>query len=79
MGEGEIPKEIKLARMIDRFGAQAVLGRLMGAGEINRILMAERVVRVYKSMKAASNATEWAVSNPNESQLMDYAMRLTNE
>ena len=65
--------------MIDRFGAQAVLGRVMGAGEINRIFMAERVIRAYKSMKSASNAVEWATSNPEDSKLMDYAMRLTNE
>jgi len=51
----------------------------MGAGEINRIFMAERVIRAYKSMKSASNAVEWATSNPEDSKLMDYAMRLTNE
>jgi len=77
-GGGGLPKELRLARYIDRFGAQAVLGRVMGAGEIRRIEMAERIISIYQSRKQASNATEWVNSHQKEAELLDYAERLTH-
>lgn len=77
-GGGGLPKELRLAQYIDRFGAQAVLGRLMGAGEIRRIDMAERIIRIYQSRKQAANWKEWVGSHPKEAELLAYAEGLTH-
>ena len=69
---------MRLARYIDRFGAQAVLGRVMGAGEIRRIEMAERVIQIYQSRKQAENWKEWVHSHPKEAELLAYAEGLTH-
>jgi hypothetical protein len=76
IGEGDIPKELRLAGYINRFGAQAVLGRAISAKEVKHITAAENVVNIYHSMQNAQNAAEWAGSNPDAADLIDYAIKL---
>lgn len=67
---GAIPRELILARYIDRFGAQAVFGRPIGAGEAHRIMIAEAVVRAYKNPQRAENAPAFAREHPEEAALL---------
>lgn len=60
-----------MLRLIDRFGVRAVLGRdTLGAGEMRRMLTAERVVRAYRDRAGAANWAEWAKDNPDDSRLL---------
>jgi hypothetical protein len=77
-GGGGMPKELILAHRIDRFGTQAVLGRMLNYSEIKRIEMAEYVVNAYMSRKASNNYAEWVGSNQRAAELLAYAEGLNN-
>jgi len=61
---------------IDRFGAQAVLGRPLSAREIRGMVLAENLVNAYKERKASSDWAEWAADNPAMNELLNEAMSL---
>lgn len=72
---GEISREILLGRLVERFGALAVLGRAtIGAGEMRRMLTAERVVQAYQDRQRSPNWAAWAMEHPDESELLVSAM-----
>ena len=77
-GVGGIPREIELGAIVDRFGAQAVFGRAIGAGEIRRIAMSERIVRAYREREQAENWAAWVVNNPQDAELLSIAAELAN-
>ena len=77
-GIGGIPREIELGAIIDRFGAQAVFGRAIGAGEIRRIAISERIVRSYRDREKSENWAAWVVNNPHEAELLSIAAELAN-
>lgn len=64
---------------IDRFGAQAVLGRPLGAGEIRRMIAADNVIRAYKSRQNSDNWATWAIKNPMYAQTIAEAIKLAGE
>ena len=68
-----MPKEIELGRLIDRFGAEAVLGRPIGAKEARRIMAAEYVVKAYESMTRSSNYAAWVNDHPREAEMLAAA------
>jgi hypothetical protein len=70
-----MPRELELMNYVTRFGAQAVVGRTLGAGELRRMVATENVVNAYKARKASSNWAEWAAANPGASRLLNAAMR----
>ena len=74
-----MPQELRLLSQIDRFGALAVLGRSLGAGEINRMRQAENVVLAYQSRAQSANWATWAKDNPEMSSLLITAMELLND
>lgn len=75
---GGMPHEIELARYVDRFGVEAVFGRVMGAGEIRRIMTAEAVIGAYKSRQKSENWAGWVVEHPGEAELLAHAEELVN-
>ncbi len=75
---GVIPQEIRLARCLDRFGAQAVMGRTLSANEVNRIMAAEAVMAAYRNRAKAENWAAWAVEYPNDAELLSKAAELAN-
>ncbi len=77
-GGGVIPREIELGRMVNRFGAQAIFGRAIGAREIHRITMAETIVRLFRERERAENWAAWVVNNPAEAELLSKAAELAN-
>src|SRR5690242_10841853 len=56
---GPTSHETRLAQYIDRFGAQAVLGRKLYAREIYRIITAENILTAYRSSEQAANIATW--------------------
>ena len=75
---GVIPAELKLARCIDRFGAQAVIGRTLSAREVNRIMAAEAVIAAYRNRAKAENWAAWAGEHPNDAELLSIAAELAD-
>lgn len=70
------PEELILLGYVDRFGAQAVLGRALSAREIKSMVLAENVVRAYRERQAAQDWAIWAKDNPDKAHLLNEAMRL---
>jgi hypothetical protein len=75
---GPKPKELEWMQLIDRFGAQAVLGRALGAGEMRRGMLAEAVYRAYRGYTAAADRAKWESENPEAYKLYLTAMKLAN-
>ena len=74
-----MPPELRLLSAIDRFGASAVLGRSLGAGEIKRMRLAENVVAAYQSRAQSANWATWASENKEMNHLLITAMELLND
>ena len=72
-GDGPEPYELEMLRAVDRFGGQAVFGRVLGRGEMLRMSVAEAIVRGRQSMMASSSWAEWTKDNPGLAQLLDDA------
>lgn len=73
-----IPREIELGKVVDRFGAQAIFGRSIGAKEIKRIAMSETIVRLFRERAKAENWAAWVVNNQAEAELLSIAAELAN-
>jgi hypothetical protein len=79
------PNELILLDYIDRYGAQAVVGRTLGAGELRSMTVAGNVRQAYVSRMnyrdkdGAENWTEWARNNPEMSQLLNHAAMLADK
>lgn len=65
------PDELVELSYIDRFGAEAVLGRpVLSAGEIFRMTVAENIKNALHSRKESQNWAEWAGKNPAAAKLL---------
>lgn len=69
----------EMRRMIREYGAAAVLGRAMGVCELRELNYAERITFAYHARESAENWAEWVKTNPGDSALLNWAMRLSNE
>lgn len=77
---GGASNEIILGRMIDRFGAHAVMGRpYLGALEIKSIYSAEKLVKVYREKEKSSSWAEWAKANPEDAAYLAKAIKAAEE
>ena len=76
---GLIPDELRLLSAIDRFGALAVLGRPLGAGEIKRMRISENVVAAYQSRAKSTSWATWASENKDMNNLLIMGMELLND
>ena len=59
---------------IDRFGAESVIGRPLGYGEIQRMLSAEAIVRAYNERSRAASWPAWERDNPDKARQLNEAM-----
>ena len=76
---GRLPYEIVQLSYIDRFGVRAVLGRdELSYGEIQRMLTSENIITFYRSRTASDNWAKWTNDNPEASELLIEAERLTH-
>ena len=73
---GQMSPEIRLLRSVDRFGAQAVFGRMLGAKEIRQMLVADAIVNAYHARVANENWVAWEIDNPRLAALLNAAMKL---
>lgn len=73
------PHEAVLLNCIDRFGVKAVMGRdVLSHGEINRMLLADRIIRAYASRRASGDWGKWAAANPNDDALLVHVETMIN-
>jgi hypothetical protein len=71
-----MPAELQLLHYIERFGVQAVTGRLvLGAGELRRMTAAENIVRWYRERARAENWAAWAAEHTWESRILNDIMK----
>ena len=84
-GDGLKPDELKVLDAIDRFGVAAVMGRpTLGAGEMQRMIVADNVRRAwlsrgaYRDKEGNANWAEWAEAYPELSEVLVWAMRAAN-
>lgn len=77
------PKELYLARAIDRWGVQAVLNRpYIGGGEIRRIVAVEYLERIYREWSKALSGKHfaaWAKEHAEELEYLGELQRLLEE
>lgn len=76
MGKAPPPDEWILLTYIDRFGAQATMGRNPGADEMRRMVMVENVVNAYRDSRQASSLTEWIKHNHDRYRLLQEVEEL---
>ena len=73
---GTPPRDLQLSILIRDYGVEAVLNRrYLGAGEINRMRMTERIIEWYRDRQHSPNWVEWAKSNPDASAALNRAER----
>ena len=64
---------------VDRFGAQAVFGRAMGAGEIRRLTVVDNILQAYRMRSHTENWAEWAESHKRASAMLNEAAKLAED
>jgi len=77
-GGSQKPRELILYDYIRVFGADAVMGRPLGAGEIRRMTRAALIVDAYQSRTHAENWAEWADNHKQEVAILNEAMELAS-
>ena len=82
-GQGRMPTELHLGRLIDQWGVQAILGRAyIGAGEGRRIIAVKRIVRAvqerdaYRDSDGHENWAAWASKNPADAELLALCVEI---
>lgn len=77
-GVGPAPREWELLRLIDRFGASAVVGGMIAMRDMRRMVATENVIAAYRGRAAAENWAKWAKANPGLSDLLNWAAMVAN-
>lgn len=80
-----MPHEYEIGRLIDRFGAGAIYGRLLSVGEMRRIMRVEAIVNGYQSRESwrdedgKHNLADWAAKHTGLSRLLNEAMKAASD
>lgn len=74
-GDRPMPPEIRLAGAVERFGAQSIYGRPLGAKEIVRMETAEGVVNAFAARAHSADWANWAIANKSASEFLNRAMK----
>lgn len=75
-----MPNELKLLRLIERYGVEAIMGRpYLGAGEIMRMQAAEKIVSLYQARQRYADWTLHARDDEAGSAFLNHAMMLAHE
>lgn len=67
--------EVEALELIDRFGAQAIYGRVLGVSELRAMYHAERIVNAYRARARAESRVDWNEAHPASAKLL-YAIEL---
>jgi hypothetical protein len=79
-GAGPQPGELNKLALIERFGCKAILGReVLGGAELQRMLLAERIVRSHFDRTNAEDWAAWAKEHPHDNDLLNEAMKLAHK
>jgi len=74
---GGQPYELRLLSYLDRFGgAQNVLGRALGAGEMRRMIVAENISKWRAERDKSESWAAWENDNPEKAQALHDARKL---
>jgi hypothetical protein len=68
-----------LLHNINTFGAQAILGRALGVGEIRRIAAVKNIINAYHARNKSDDQEQWALDNPETNHLLNEAMLLASK
>jgi hypothetical protein len=74
-----IPDELILARAVEKYGAQAIFGRMLSFQEVRSMGLAENIVNAYGERKKSDNWAEWSENNPSKARLLNTAGKLYDE
>jgi len=80
-----MPREYEIGRLIDRFGAQNVIGRLLGVGEMRRIMRVEAIIDAYRSRatwrdeSGTLSMADWAQKHAAASRMLNEAMKAASD
>lgn len=72
---GTIPKELEQARLVSRFGVEAVFGRPLYTKEMRRMVAADNIYSAFTSRKNSKDWGKWASENPELDEILRYAMK----
>ena len=75
----QMPDELILARTVDKYGAQAVFGRILSFHEIRMMTLSDNVVTAYMERARSENWAQWAEANPGRARLLNTAGILYEE
>lgn len=73
--ESAQPLELEAAKLIGRFGVEAVYGRACGVTELRRMSAALNIESWYHERQRAENWAKWAEDHRNESAALNRAMK----
>jgi hypothetical protein len=65
---------VEVARLVSRYGAQAVYGRPLGVVEARRLALTENVEQVCRRW-AGPEAGKWFESHPDDMRLLTWAAK----
>lgn len=71
-----MPTELETLIDIDRFGTQAIYGRVLSKNEVKRMRAAENVVNAYNSRKQSGDWAAWARDHKDMNRLLELGMML---
>lgn len=77
--EGAPPPDLQLLYAINRFGAQAVFGRTLGAKEIKRMNASENIVNWFRERSKSQNWATWSKEHPEQARALETAARIAGE
>ena len=64
---------------INKYGADAVMGRPLGHDEVLRMNTTEAIISAYNSKFKSKDWAKWAQDNPNDNKILNHAMMLVEE
>lgn len=72
----DAPREYDMAQLVRAYGAAAVVGRVMSAGELRRMRAAENIITAHRSRTSSDNWAKWASQNPEQSRVLIAAEKM---
>ncbi len=74
---GQQSEHVKLAYLLERFGAAAILDRPLRGREMMSILHTERIVRAVEARSRAKSVIEWECQNETDAEMLEAIEALT--
>jgi len=78
-GQHTLSPEYTLLLNIQKYGAEAVMGRALWHEEILAFNAIQRIISAYSAKTAAKDWAKWAQDNPSDNAILTEAMKLAGE